>query len=194
MILMKRRKALLNISVVAGGALASYIGFKWMRFNAAPDFEGLLNHKKLIASLADTIIPPSGSPSASECQVHEFIVKMVMECTDAHTQNNFVTGLVELEEYATTNFKRSFVDCSPTEKNQILSNLEAEGKTKPGVIGKIEKKILGKSFFQTLKEYTVIGYFTSEQGANRALRYSHVPSKYVACQPYAVGEKAWATF
>jgi hypothetical protein len=191
---MKRRKALLGISLLAGGALISYTGLKWLRFNSAPEFKSLVGNKKLIASLADTIIPKSHSPSASECGVHEFIIKMVMEATDVRTQNKFVSGLAAVEEYSSSQFGNSFVDCSIKEQNQIVAYFSSKEKPYRGIVGKIQKKLLGKPFFDTLREYTVVGYFTSEQGATTALRYSHIPSKYKACQPYTQGEKAWSTF
>jgi Gluconate 2-dehydrogenase subunit 3 len=190
---MKRRKALLGISLLAGSAFA-YVGFKWLKINSVPDFDYLKGNKRLLAALADTIIPKSDSPSASECNVHEFIIKMVIESTEARTQNNFMSGLVDLEEYSVDTFGKSFIDCSSQDKNQVLAQFSDRDKTKPGIIGKVQKKILGKPFFETLREYTVVGYFTSEQGATQALRYSLVPSRYEACVPYSAGEKAWATF
>jgi hypothetical protein len=190
---MKRRKALLGISLLAGSAFA-YAGFKWIKINSVPDFDYLKENKRLLAALADTIIPSTDSPSASECHVHEFIMKMVIESTEARTQNNFMSGLSDLEEYSVDTFGKSFIDCSSQEKNQVLTQFSDRDKVKPGIIGKVQKRILGKPFFETLREYTVVGYFTSEQGATQALRYSLVPSKYEACAPYSEGEKAWATF
>jgi hypothetical protein len=189
---MNRRKALLSMSAVVGGAFA-YAGFKWIRFNSAPDLD-LLENKKLIAALTDTIIPPSDSPSASECLVHEFVIKMVRESTEVRTQNNFISGLSDVEEYSKDIFGKSFYDCSILERNQIVTRFSDRDKKRPGLVGKVQKKMLGQSFFETLREYTVIGYFTSERGATTALRYSLVPSKYQACIPYTNGEKAWATY
>jgi hypothetical protein len=191
---MNRRKALVGISLFTGGALASFVGFKWLKFNTSPSFDDLVKSKKLLASLADCILPKTDSPSASECMVHEFIIKMIVESTDVHTQNNFITGLVEVEEYSSSAFNKSFSDCSNIEKKQTMSYFFEKDKKHSGILGKIQKKIVGKSFFTVLKEYTVIGYFTSEQGATQALRYSLVPSKYNACLPYVTGEKSWATY
>jgi len=37
------------------------------------------------------------------------------------------------------------------------------------------------------------GYFTSEIGATKALRYVAVPGKFDGSYPYKKGDKAWAT-
>jgi hypothetical protein len=44
-----------------------------------------------------------------------------------------------------------------------------------------------------MKELTLLGYFTSEPGATKALRYVAVPGRYDGCIPYKKGDKAWAT-
>jgi len=43
-----------------------------------------------------------------------------------------------------------------------------------------------------LKQLTIWGYFTSEVGATKALRYNPIPGRYDACIDYKPGDKAWA--
>jgi hypothetical protein len=190
---MKRRKAVAGISLLVAGVV-SYSGFRWFKLNSTPDFDELVQNKQLIASLADTIIPKTSLPSASECQVADFIIKMVMENTDSRTQNNFIAGLADLQAQAQSSYGKSFVTCSLSEQKELMLYIADKGKVQPGIIGKVKKRILGKSFFNVLREYTAIGYCTSELGATTALKYSLVPSNYISCQPYQPGEKAWATY
>lgn len=191
---MKRRAVLGRLAAMGGLAVVSYAGFRWLRLNTSPNFEELSQHKKLIAALADVIIPRTDSPAASESGVEEFIIKMIIECSDTKTQNNFIEGLEEVEDYCSQKFNTSFIDCSLDQKNQAITFFSNKEKSQNEIVAKVQKKLLGNTFFATLKEYTVIGYFTSKAGATESLRYSLVPSKYIACQPYAIGEKAWATF
>jgi hypothetical protein len=44
-----------------------------------------------------------------------------------------------------------------------------------------------------LKQLTIWGYFTSEPGATKALRYIETPGHYDGDVPYKKGDKAWAT-
>jgi len=37
-----------------------------------------------------------------------------------------------------------------------------------------------------------LGFFTSEVGATKALRYIETPGRYDGCMPYKKGDKAWA--
>jgi len=153
----------------------------------------LMRSKALLAALADTIIPKTDSPSASECGVHEFIIGMIQNCTETKTQNTFIAGLKELKEYTTSRFGKTFNECDQINRIAILQHFAQRDEQGAGKIAKIQTFFLGRPFFATLKEYCITGYFTSEGGATQALRYSHVPTAYIACEPYTMGEKAWAT-
>lgn len=48
-------------------------------------------------------------------------------------------------------------------------------------------------YFAMMKQLTLWGYFTSEPGATKALRYVPVPGRFEGCIPYKKGDKAWAT-
>jgi hypothetical protein len=48
------------------------------------------------------------------------------------------------------------------------------------------------AFFRTAKELTLLGYYTSEPGATRELRYAAVPGGYEGCVPLAAVGRTWA--
>ena len=58
---------------------------------------------------------------------------------------------------------------------------------------KAKKETDPTHYFKMMKELTLLGFFTSEIGATKALRYVAVPGKYEGCIPYNKGDKAWAT-
>jgi hypothetical protein len=47
-------------------------------------------------------------------------------------------------------------------------------------------------YFTLMKQLTLLGFFTSEPGSTRVLRYRPVPGKYKGCVPYRKGETSWA--
>ncbi|HLX67414.1 MAG TPA: gluconate 2-dehydrogenase subunit 3 family protein, partial [Puia sp.] len=61
------------------------------------------------------------------------------------------------------------------------------------IIGKAQEVYLGRSFFTTLKKYTVEGYCTSQAGATRGLSYLYVPGSFHSCIPLQPGQRSWAT-
>jgi len=58
------------------------------------------------------------------------------------------------------------------------------------------KEVKGKydrPFILTMKELTVVGFFTSEPGCKQVLQYEPVPGAYHGCIPLAEVGKTWAT-
>ena len=47
-------------------------------------------------------------------------------------------------------------------------------------------------YFRMMKELALLGYFTSEIGYTKAMRYVESPGRFDPCVPYAAGETAWA--
>jgi hypothetical protein len=48
-------------------------------------------------------------------------------------------------------------------------------------------------YFRMMKELALLGYFTSELGYTKVMRYIETPSRFDPCIPYTPGEPAWAT-
>ena len=190
---MKRRKAIARILLIGGGSIAAYSGYKLYDWNKRPDIEYLEQHKKLIVALAETIIPATDSPGAKEAGVDAYIITMLKDCTDRKSQNKFIDGLKELEHYCSSSFNKHYEQCSPQQQQQTLKHFEERGKSYNGIIGKVENRFFGKSFFATLKNYTAEGYCTSEAGATKGLSYLFIPGKFIGCMPLQQGQKSWAT-
>jgi hypothetical protein len=48
-------------------------------------------------------------------------------------------------------------------------------------------------YFRMMKELSLLGFFTSEIGYTKAMRYKETPGKYEPCLPYVKGETSWAS-
>jgi gluconate 2-dehydrogenase gamma chain len=48
-------------------------------------------------------------------------------------------------------------------------------------------------FFHTMKELTLLGYYTSQIGATQELKYAQVPGRFDGCVPFATVGRAWST-
>ncbi len=77
------------------------------------------------------------------------------------------------------------------EENKQNSTTESE-KTSLEKQQDKSKNAPARHYFRMMKELTLLGYFTSEIGQTKALRYNQAPGKYEGCVPYKKGDKAWA--
>ncbi len=143
--------------------------------------------KKTVERIADVIIPRTDTPGAVDAQVPAFIVMMMQECYPQKNQDAFQKGLAAFDKWCEKKYNKAFLKLSPTEQETAVAALDKE------VLGKGKNKDKSLSFYRTLKELTLLGFFTSEPGATKTLRYIQVPGKYEGCVPYKEGEKAWAT-
>ena len=48
-------------------------------------------------------------------------------------------------------------------------------------------------YFRLMKELTLLGYFTSEIGCTRAMRYVESPGRFDPNAPHLPGDKSWAS-
>ena len=191
--LMNRRKAIVTGSLAAAGLVAGGGGYKWYRIHRVPELGLLQQNGELLAALAETIIPTTDTPGARETGVADFIVKMIRDCTDRKEQNRFIEGLKTLQQYCLSEYGRPYEKCKEEEQEAVLTRWEQSGKPKNGLLGKVETRFLGRSFFTLLKEYTAEGYCTSQPGATKGLAYLYIPGSYKGCSPLKPGQKAWAT-
>jgi hypothetical protein len=189
---MNRRKAI-KLILLGSASVTSLISQKWLDKIKSTEIAYLSDKQLLIAELAEVIIPATDTPGAKAVQVEDFILRMLIDCTDARSLNNFINGLQELEEFSLLHYKGSFTFCNPRQKEAILKEFENRAFSYTGILGKIERKILGQPFFIMLKKYTVLGFCTSQLGATQALNYEYIPGSFENVGPISPSHKTWAT-
>ena len=187
---MNRRQAVGSIAVTGLAGLGVIGGWEWRAWHKTPDIQYLETHQKTLLALAEIIIPTSDTPGAKNCGVDKFIVGMIRECTDTHNANTFLDGLKKLIQYTYDRYGRAYEDCTTAQQVDILHRFVP---STTGFWGRVRDKYWGKSFFTTLKEYTVLGYCTSAVGASQGLAYVAIPSSYHGCIPLTPGQRSWAT-
>lgn len=107
-----------------------------------------------IDSLSELIIPADESPGAHAAGVAEFIDFMAY--TDREIQTPFRSGLSWLDEHARTHHGSPFARLAEGDQIALLQTLSStNGSGSPAE---------GKRFFDLVRRYTVMGYYTSRVG------------------------------
>ncbi|MES1194265.1 MAG: gluconate 2-dehydrogenase subunit 3 family protein, partial [Opitutus sp.] len=115
------------------------------------------------------------------------IAMMVAECYDDAHHAAFMAGLVKLNVASQRRFGREFVAATPKERTTLLNELDAEQRQHTATKAANEPA----HYFRMMKQLTMLGYFTSEIGATRTLRFVEVPGKYDGNVPYKKGDRNW---
>ncbi len=138
--------------------------------------------------VAETILPETETPGAKAAAVGAFIAIMVTDTYDPQEQQRFRSGMQQLENEAVAAFGVGFATAAPTQRTSLLQRLDEEQHTQH----ENDSDEAPAHYFRTIKELTVLGYFTSEIGYTQALRYVETPGRFDPCVDYTPGEKSWA--
>jgi hypothetical protein len=206
---MNRRDAISRVALIMGGAVigAEFFisGCKSTPAQVSDLFDA--DHVAFLNEVADTILPTTSSPGAKAANVGGFMAVMVRDCYTPKDQKTFLEGMSKLNDAANKQFSSKFLDLTPKQRTDLLIALDKEQKDFTALRGKAmeadmlkhkgdntyKSPELARHYFRMIKELTLLGYFTSEIGATKALRYIAVPGRYDGCVPYKKGDKAWAT-
>jgi hypothetical protein len=139
--------------------------------------------------VAETILPATKSPGAKAAKVGDLMKIMVNDTYTVKDQKIFHDGILKLNEASKKANGKSFLDATATERTALLVSLDKEAKE----YQKNKKETDATHYFTMMKQLTMLGFFTSKEGATQALRYVAVPGKYDGNFPYKKGDKAWAT-
>jgi Gluconate 2-dehydrogenase subunit 3 len=191
---MNRREALSSVALLLGGTI---IGAE-MFLSGCTNAENKIGTAgvnfspediSFLDEVGDTIIPATDTPGAKDAKIGEFMHTIVRDCYEPANQQIFVDGMGKLNEASKKMNGKGFLESGPAERKTLLIELDKEQKAYTAS----KKPADPAHYFRMMKELTIWGYFTSEPGATKALRYIAVPGKYEGCIPYKKGDKAWAT-
>jgi Gluconate 2-dehydrogenase subunit 3 len=153
----------------------------------------------LLDEIAETILPETSTPGAKAAKTGAFMALMVTDAYTEPAQRVFRDGMRKVDEACRLANNASFLQASPAQRLVLIEALDREQKTvmdaranarqSPAGIGDDEPA----HYFRMMKELALLGYFTSEIGYTRAMRYIETPGRFDPCAPYAPGDKSWAS-
>lgn len=217
---MNRRDALARVAALMGTSLSAPTLLAVMEgCNSAATKEAAAasftpDALKLIGEIAETIIPKTSTPGAKEAGVADFIKTMLTDCYADDERQAFFDGLNEVDAKSKKAHDKSFAELTNEQRNEVFKQVEKEAfeeRTRRDEEVKKEKERIKQGqeketseqksepakkpspiFYFTMKDLTLLGYFTSEAGATQALEYVPVPGRYDGCIDLKPGQKAWA--
>lgn len=163
---MQRRSVLQSIGalsthVLFPGILASFVLSCQQEPTLRRDYTPLFFEDDLFSALQqmiDLIIPQTQSPSASQAGVHYFLDEVFAKCLTETEQNEMSTGLQTLI---------TKLQNTPTPEALLT---EVDQQAFAGVSD--------YNFFRRLKQFTLVGFFTSQAGMTQASNYVKIPGDY----------------
>ena len=183
---LNRREMLKRVAIMTGGAVsASVMAGGMSNTSFAQPFEVKnaafsAQQQSLVGEMAQMIIPDTDTLGAKGAGVPEYIHLMVSDWYYDEERQKFMTGLAGVDAMANQAYGNDFIKCSDTQRHDLMTKMDNE-------------ESADKTFFQEFKELTLVGYFTSQIGAEKELRYEAIPGPYEGCIPFERVGRTWAT-
>ena len=187
---MNRRDALGRVAWILGGTVIGAEFFMSGCKTTGGKVEDLFDeqHVAFLNEVAETILPKTNTPGAKDAKVGQFMGVMVRDCYSAADQKVFMDGLGKIDDATNKKYSVKFMGADVKQRTDILAAFDKE----QAAYNKTKKKDDTNHFYSMVKQLTLLGYFTSEEGCTKALRYLPVPGKFDGAYPYKKGDKAWA--
>jgi glucoside 3-dehydrogenase (cytochrome c) hitch-hiker subunit len=156
----------------------------------------------LLDEIAETILPETSTPGAKAAQVGAFMALMVSEAYDARARQVFQQGLRQLEDACRQAHAVPFMQASAAQRLSLVEALDREQhavmedrapKRRVRAPGSAAESDEPAHYFRMMKQLTLLGYFTSEIGYTRAMRYIESPGRFDPNAPHSPGDKSWAS-
>ena len=116
--------------------------------------------RALVGGIADTIIPRTDTPSASDVGVVEWVNLIVAEYYADDVRAPFLAGLDAIDAQVRASRGRAFAELDAAAQQQVVAGLDAPA----------DRRTLEARAYSRLKSLTVHGYFTSERVQRDVLR------------------------
>lgn len=206
---MERREAVKYISILLGGAVIGAEAFlTGCKTKTGSTTDWTAEDVAYLNEIGETILPRTSTPGAKDANVGEFMTVMVNDCYVEADQKAFREGLEKLNDASDKKFGKNFMSITPQQRTELLTEIDKEAKDYQKKVGefnnaenKKEKDEIAKGnknyvkqhmaphYFTMMKQLTLLGFFTSEAGMTKAVRYLPVPGRYEGCVPYKKGDK-----
>jgi hypothetical protein len=183
---MNRREALSATAALLGTTL---VGTQAFLSGCSPSEKPVTGFTDEVIALLDeigeAIIPETASsPGARASRIGEFMKVIVTDCYNDEERAAFFDGVSKVNSASRADYGKPFTELSNEQRSGLLAKFDGEAR-------RPRKDNEKEHFFTMLNQLTVWGYFSSEPGATKALRYVPVPGRYEGCVAYKEGEGAW---
>ena len=184
---MERREAVTKMSwilksvIVAPSLLVAINGCQNKITNVHSDLVLTANQHKLVNHIADTIIPRTTTPSASDVKVGQFIDLLLKDVFDTKTVTSFISGLEQFNKDCKRTTGKEYENLPPEKQFLYLKDIDVD------IMQKDYDDYI--PFYYSFKHLIINIYFSTKEGITQNLNYLPVPGPYVSEIEYKKGDK-----
>lgn len=205
---MRRREAIKNLSLGIGYVVSApaLMGVLESCSRPGPEWQAIfLNEEQahLVTHLVDIILPPSDIPGGLELNLPQFVDKMCADLLDEadldwfrQGSEQFSRSLASMTGKKVANSRRkevlkvfeSFFEVPENEKKLILERQRIGAE---GLNGEDKDSFALYKFLFIVREFALLGYYTSEEIGKNVLVFDPIPGGFKPCIALSEVGNAW---
>ena len=145
-----------------------------------------------VSAITDVLLPTTETPGALDLKVDLFVDLMCAKTLSAADQAHVAKGYDQFVETTQKMFGRDFIKLSIEEKTKVLERVGADTNTfNMAVWGSPIGEQAPIDFYRRVRQFALIGFYTSEEIGKNVLVYDPVPGEYRPCIPVEEVGNAW---
>ena len=142
------------------------------------------DERATLTAAIDRILPATTTPGGVEAGVPDFVEFVLVEGFEEDGRQRFRDGLAQLDASALEQYGAGFATVAPEMRDSLLAAVEQRELSAAPPSGGLD--FFGglqddKPFFATLKELSVVGFFTSQVGATQVFDFHAWPGRFDGC-------------
>lgn len=202
---MNRREFLQCAAILISGSSAAQLGFslseeQQVYLATAPNYittevDYLTPaQRKIIAAMAEIVIPRTDTPGAIDAGVPRFIELLAAHWFNDEERAIFMAGLAEMESRIPEEYGKPFDQLDQAQQLKIMEDLEDLASDSSWYdFANVQREFISDApFICQIKELTIYGFFTSELGSKQVLRYDPMPMEFDGEYPLSKDDSTWA--
>lgn len=152
--------------------------------------------RRIVAAIAETIIPETETPGAIRAGVPHFIELMVSDWLNDREREIFSAGLQDIEVRIPEEYGAPFDQLPAEQQIAVLDSLEESAADSPWFTpGNVRRAFISDApFICQIKELTTWGFFSSKVGSTQVLHYEVMPMRFDGDVPRKPDDSDWQTF
>ena len=156
----------------------------WSRVASGIPLQNALSpaHLALVRAIADTIIPRTNTPSATDVGVHKFVDVIVNEYLSDTERVAALAGFDAIDARARTESNVTFAELSTQKRSAMIDSFE-QG----------DRRAEPAQTYWRLKGLVVHGYFTSQPVMRDVLKVNIMPGKFEGAAPVTIKRRPSGT-
>jgi gluconate 2-dehydrogenase gamma chain len=187
--MLQRREVLKRVAMILGGAVSAPAALAILQGCSAKEtgetatawtpkfFKG--EQGKVIANIADIIIPKGDTSGARDVGIDVFMDTLLADVYDREAQDRFNAGFEEFVAGAKGSGKPFLEQDLPQRTAYVKQSLQTA----------LAGERTAKPFILMTRELTLLGFYTSQPGITENMDYSPVPTAFHGCVPVSQMKK-----